>query len=135
MPIALFVTLILLDDQTGAIFAAFGTAGLLMTADFAGTWLRLLVSYAVAGGISAVALLIGWAASSSTVTAVVATAVVAFVLSFVNLFRGTLAVGAPAVLLIFIVAVSIGGTSEEVPGHLAGMLVATVVSILAALLV
>ncbi len=43
------------------------------------------------------------------------TAAVAFSLAFINLLRGTVAVGTPAVLLVFVVAVSIDADRTDFP--------------------
>ena len=135
LPIATATTLYVLDDRVGALFAAFGTVGLLVTADYAGSPLRRLVSYVLTGVAGAAVLVIGWAASQGIASAVVVTAVVAFCLSFVSLLRGMLAVGIPAVLLIYVVAVTVGGPPASLPGYLLAWGVAVVVGTLAALFV
>lgn len=135
LPIATATTLYVLDDQVGTLFAAFGTVGLLVTADYAGSALRRLVSYSLTGLVGAALLVIGWAASQAIVSAVVVTAVIAFCLSFVGLLRGMLAVGIPAVLLIFVVAVTVGGPAADLPGYLLAWGVAVVVSTITALVI
>jgi uncharacterized membrane protein YccC len=133
MPIVVALTLYVADDPRGAIFAGFGTMGLLVNADYAGSWTRRLVSYLATGVAGAAVLLVGWAASSSVVAAVAVTFVVVFALSFIGLLRGMLAVGIPAVTLIYVVAVSIGGPPEAVPDYLLGWSIAVVCSTLIAL--
>jgi uncharacterized membrane protein YccC len=135
MPVVLAITLFVLDDQKGAVYAGFGTAGLLITADYAGSWQRRLTSYLLTGVVGTVVLVVGLAASRSTATAVAVTAVVAFLLAFVSLLRGLLAVGSPAVLLVFIVAVTLGGDQEQIAPDVTAWWVAVIVSTIAALFV
>lgn len=133
MPVALAITLYVVDDPVGAVFAALGTAALLITADFAGTWQRRLGAYVLTGVIGTPVILIGWAASQSAVSAVLTTLVVAFVISFVSLLRGTFAVGAPAVMLTFVVAVTVGGPRDRVPSYLEAWWIAVAICTAAAL--
>ena len=133
LPVALAVTLNVVDDHTGAVFAALGCAAMLITADFAGTLQRRLRAYLLTGLIVTPVILLGWAASHTVVSAVVTTLVVAFGIAFVSLLRGTFAVGAPAVMLTFVVAITLGGPVEAVPGYLEAWWIAVAVSTIAAL--
>ena len=133
LPAALAITLYVVDDPAGAVFAALGTAALLITADYAGTWQRRLRAYAVTGVIGTPIILIGWAAAQTLVSAVLVTLIVAFIIAFVSLLRGTFAVGAPAVMLTFVVTVSLGGRAESIPGYLEAWWIAVAVSTVAAL--
>lgn len=135
LPLALATTLYLLDDTQGVLFAIFGTVGLLVNADFAGTTVQRLGSYLLTGAAGAVAVIVGWAASFNTLLAFVTTLLVAFALSFLNLMRGAIAVGTPAVLLIFVVAVSLESTPSNLGPYLLGWLVAVSISTVTALLV
>jgi len=135
MPVVLAITLFVLDDQKGAVYAGFGTAGLLITADYAGSWQRRLTSYLVTGVIGTVVLVIGLAASTSTALAVATTALVAFLLAFISLLRGLMAVGSPAVLLVFIVAVTLGGDELQMAADVTAWWVAVIVSTIAALVI
>ena len=120
LPVGLALALFVIDDRTGAIFTVFGTIGLLINADFAGSAVQRLGSYLVTGLAGSVVLVLGWATSPTTIMAVVLTVVVAFALSFVNLLRGPIAVGTPAVLLIYVVAVSVDGTPTNLSSYLVG---------------
>jgi hypothetical protein len=133
--VLLAITLFMLDDQKGAVYAGFGTAGLLITADYAGSWQRRLTSYLVTGVIGTVVLIIGLAASTTTALAVAATALVAFLLAFISLLRGLMAVGSPAVLLVFIVAVTLGGDELQMAADVTAWWVAVIVSTIAALVI
>lgn len=134
LPLALATSLYLIDVPAGALFAVFGTVGLLVNADFAGTAGARLASYLLTGGAGTVALSVGWAASFNTAAAVAVTLIVAFVLAFANLLRGRIAVGTPAVLLVFVVAVSIDPSPTSLPAYLVGWWIAVVVSTVTALL-
>ncbi len=133
MPIALAITLNVVDDTVGAVFAALGTAALLITADFAGTWQKRLTAYVVTGIVGTPIIVIGWAASQTLVSAVLVTLVVTFAIAFISLLRGTYAVGAPAVMLTFVVAVTVGGGRENVPNYLGAWWIAVTVCTIAAL--
>jgi uncharacterized membrane protein YccC len=118
--LGLALALFVLDDRTGAIFTVFGTIGLLVNADFAGSAAQRLGSYLLTGLAGSMVLVLGWATSPTTLMAVVLTVAVAFCLSFVNLLRGPIAVGTPAVLLIYVVAVSVDGTPTNLRSYLVG---------------
>lgn len=133
LPVGLAIALFVADDATGAIFTVFGTIGLLINADFAGSGMQRLGSYLATGLAGTVALVLGWAVSPTTVMAVALTVVVAFALSFANLLRGPIAVGTPAVLLIFVVAVSVVGTPTNLRSYLLGWWLAVVVCTVTAL--
>jgi uncharacterized membrane protein YccC len=135
LPLGLAFSLYGLDYTTGSLFTVFGIVGLLVNADFAGSARNRLESYLLTGVAGTISLTLGWAASFNTVAAVLVTAVVAFTLAFVNLLRGTVAVGTPAVLLVFVVAVSIDNTVSSLPSSLVGWWIAVIVSTLTALLI
>jgi len=135
LPLALAISLYVLHDTQGVLFAIFGTVGLLVNADFAGDTVQRLSSYLLTGAAGVVSILLGWAASFNTPVAVAMTLVVAFTLSFVNLMRGSIAVGTPAVLLVFVVAVSLESTTASLGPYLLGWAVAVVISTVTALLV
>jgi len=135
LPLVLAIALYVVHDTQGVLFAIFGTVGLLINADFAGSSLQRLGSYLLTGAAGAVALVVGWAVSFNTPLAVVTTLLVAFTLSFVNLMRGEVAVGTPAVLLIFVVAVSLESTTSSIGPYLEGWALAVVISAITALVV
>ena len=131
LEIAVAITLLGMDSPQAALFAAFGAVGLLLTADFAGTWQRRLAAYLAMGVAGGVIIAIGWAAAQNTVAQVIVTAVVAFVLAFAPVMRGMLAAAAPGLLVVFVVAVTFGGTTADLPMYLAGWAVAVVLSTVA----
>jgi uncharacterized membrane protein YccC len=104
-------------------FAVFGSFALLGLADFGGPMWPRARAYAGAVVIGGGLVALGSAASTATWSAVLATAVVAFVATFLGLFGGYLRAGHTAMLLAFIVAVSIplpsSGLADVLP-RLAG---------------
>ena len=133
LPLGLAIAMYVIDDVSGAVFTVFGIVGLLINADFAGSPVQRLASYLATGAAGTVALVIGWAVSPTTLLAVAVTVLVTFGLAFVNLLRGPIAVGTPAVLLIYVVAVSLVGTSSNLSAYLAGWWIAVVLCTISAL--
>jgi uncharacterized membrane protein YccC len=134
LPVSIAIAMYGFDDLTGAVFAVFGTTGLLVNADFPGSVRQRLTAYLLTGVAGALAIVIGWTASLTLVSAVLVTVLVAFITTFLNVFRGALPLGGGAALLMYVVAVCIGGDPSSVPAYLAGWLVAVVVSTITALL-
>ena len=133
LPITIALVLYPLADKTGAIFAVFGTVGLLINSDFAGSVRARLGAYLLTGVAGSVAVLAGWAASQTLVSAVAVTAVVAFGLTFLSIFRGAVSTASGAVLLLYVLAVCVGGPAGAVPDYLLGWWIAVVVSTITAL--
>ena len=113
LPITIALVLYPLADRTGAIFAVFGTVGLLINADFAGTVRRRVLAYLVTGVAGSLVMVVGWAASLTLVSAVVVTMLVAFALTLVSIFRGSVSSGSAAVLLLYVLAVCVGGPAAD----------------------
>ena len=133
-PVGLALALYVFDDTDGVVFTLFGIVGLLVNADFAGSAAQRLASYLTTGVAGSVVLVIGWAISPTTWMAVTATVLVAFLLSFLNLLRGPIAVGTPAVMLIYVVAVSLESGPGDLGPYLGGWWLAVAVSTATALL-
>lgn len=134
LPISIALVLYPLADRTGAIFAVFGTVGLLINSDFAGSVRARFGAYLLTGVAGSVAVLVGWVASQTLVSAVAVTAVVAFGLTFLSIFRGAVSTASGAVLLLYVLAVCVGGPASAVPDYLLGWWIAVVVSTVTALL-
>jgi uncharacterized membrane protein YccC len=133
LPVGLAITLYVFDDSVGAIFTVFGTVGLLVNADFAGHTLNRLASYLLTGVVGSLTLAIGFYSSFSTPAAAAVTFVVAFALAFANLLRGRIAVATSALLLLFVVSVSLESSTTSLPHYLLGWWVAVVVSTITAI--
>ena len=134
LPISIALVLYPLADKTGAIFAVFGTVGLLINSDFAGSVRARLGAYLLTGVAGSVAILVGWAASLTLTSAVVVTALVAFGLTFLSIFRGAVSTASGAVLLLYVLAVCVSGSMPDIPDYLMGWWIAVVVSTVTALL-
>lgn len=133
LPITIAIVMYPLADTTGAIFAVFGTVGLLINSDFAGTVRRRLLDYLTTGAAGCGAILLGWAASATLVSAVLVTMVVAFTATILGVFRGAVSTGSGAILLLYVLAVAVGGSATDLPDYLLGWAIAVVVSTVTAL--
>jgi uncharacterized membrane protein YccC len=134
LPLTIVIVLYPLANRAGAIFAVLGVVGLLINADFAGTVRSRILAYAATGVAGTAAVLLGWAVSLTLVSAVVVTMVVAFALTLLSIFRGSVSSGTAAVLLLYVLAVCVGGPSSSLPANLLGWWIAVVVSTLTAVL-
>jgi hypothetical protein len=114
-----------------AYFVAFGSFAMLLLVDFQGSIadrVRAQVSLAVA---CMVLITLGTLASRSTPVAVIAMALVAFVILFSGCVSSVLASATTALLLAFILPVSLPGPVSSIPDRIAGWGLAAGVSVLA----
>lgn len=118
----------------GAAYAAFGTFALLAFADFGGPTRDRAGAYLLTGAAGLVAITIGTLAATTIYTAVLATLIVGFVVSYSGVLRGYVAVATTSVLLPFIIAVTAGAGISPLPQRLAAFAVAVVISTAAALI-
>jgi len=135
LPLSLFITMNILGDATAASFAGFGTVGLLMTADYAGSVRQRTIDYLGTGVVVTVLITVGLLFSGNPVIAALGTFVVAFLTYLAGMVRGNVAVGAPAALLLFIVSVCIGTRQASIPDALLSWWVAVVVCTVVAIVV
>lgn len=135
VPTSTWLAAVVLDRPGAAVFAALGTVGLLITTDFAGPWRLRLSSYLTSGLVGTAVIAIGWACASPVWLALAATALVGFAISFAGVMRGGLALGAPALLVVYLVAINLGGPDAALGEYLVGWWIAVAVSTLTALLV
>lgn len=135
LPTAVAICLYVLGDPAGAPFAGFGAVGLLMTADYAGSLRERTVDYLVTGLVVSALIPLGWFVAGSPWAAALATFIVAFLAAMVAMVRGNLAVGAPAALLMFIVAATVGNANTSVRHALIGWWIAVIVCTVVALVV
>lgn len=135
VPLSAWLGSVVLDSPGVGAFAALGTVGLLITTDFAGPWRLRLGSYLTSGVFGTLVVTIGWACADPWWLALLATAVVGFAVSFAGVMRGGLALGAPALMVVYLVAVNLGGPEDALGEYLSGWWVAVAVSTVTALLV
>jgi uncharacterized membrane protein YccC len=114
-----------------ATFAAFGSFAMLLLVDFSGPIRDRLLDQAALGVACAALISLGTLASRTTWVAAVAMAAVAFVVLFAGVVSSVLAGATTALLLSFILPVSLPGTASSIPGRVAGWGLAAVASLFA----
>jgi uncharacterized membrane protein YccC len=129
-PLVFAFALNVLDNPTVATFAAFGTVSMLLFVDFTGPVAVRLESQAglVVGGL--VLVCIGTLASGSVWTATAAMVVVGFGVLFAGIVSSVLAGASTAVLVGFILAVTLPGSVDTIPERLFGWLLAGAASLI-----
>lgn len=135
IPATMVVALYVIPEPVGLVFALFGVTGLIVSADFAGSWQRRSASYLLTGIAGTAVIALGWAADSTVVTAVLATVVIGFALAFVGLLRGKTAAAVPPLQLLLVVVVSVPGGPDVVGHYILGWWIAVVVATVTALVV
>src|SRR4249920_2561953 len=111
-----------------ATFAAFGSFAMLLLVDFTGPMrdrLQAQAALAVVGGVFVCA---GTLASGAAWLAAAAMACVAFGVLFAGVVSSVLAAATPALLLAFILPVSLPGSPSSIPDRLTGWAIASVAS-------
>ncbi|HWC87351.1 MAG TPA: FUSC family protein, partial [Solirubrobacteraceae bacterium] len=118
-------------NPTMAYFVAFGSFAMLLLVDFQGSIRDRLTAQAALGLACAVLISLGTLASESKPVAVVSMAVVAFVILFAGVVSSVLASATTALLLAFILPVSLPGPASQIPDRVAGWGLAAAASLLA----
>ncbi|MDQ6778369.1 MAG: FUSC family protein [Actinomycetota bacterium] len=118
-------------NPTMSYFVAFGSFAMLLLVDFQGSLRDRLSAQATLGLACAVLICLGTLASKSTPAAAVAMTVVAFVILFSGVVSSVLAGATTALLLAFILPVSLPGPASQIPDRVAGWGLAAAVSLLA----
>jgi uncharacterized membrane protein YccC len=114
-----------------AYFVAFGSFAMLLLVDFQGSIFDRLRAQASLGAACVVLIALGTLASRTTALAVIAMVVVAFVILFCTVVSSVLASATTALLLAFILPVSLPGPASAIPDRIAGWGLAAGVSLLA----
>jgi uncharacterized membrane protein YccC len=120
-----------IDNVEIATFAAFGSFALLLLADFSGPMRERLEAQLALGLVGAVFVCIGTLASRNAWLAAAAMLVVAFVVLFSGIVSSVLASASTALLLAFILPVSLIGPASAIPDRLIGWGMASLVSLVA----
>jgi hypothetical protein len=120
-----------IGNAATATFAAFGSFALLLLVDFAGPMRSRLQAQVALALTGAGLICIGTLASRSTVLATVTMGIVAFGVVFAGVVSSTLAGSSTALLLAFILPVSLPGPPSSIPDRLAGWGLAAGASLLA----
>jgi uncharacterized membrane protein YccC len=114
-----------------AYFVAFGSFAMLLLVDFPGSIADRLRAQAALGVACTALICLGTLASRSTASAVIGMAIVALVVLFAGVVSSVLAGATTALLLAFILPVSLAGPASAIPDRIAGWGLAAVVSLLA----
>jgi uncharacterized membrane protein YccC len=112
-------------------FAAFGSFAMLLLVDFTGPIRDRLFAQAALGVSCALLICLGTLTSQSTWLAAVAMAVVAFAALFAGVVSSVLASATTALLLAFILPVSLPGPASSIPDRVAGWGLAATASLFA----
>ena len=120
-----------IGNPTIATFAAFGSFAMLLLVDFTGPMRERLQAQVTLAAVSAVFIAVATLASRSTWLAATTMAVVAFGVLFAGIISSTLAGATTALLLAFILPVSLPGTVSSIPDRLAGWGLASAAGLLA----
>ena len=112
-------------------FVAFGSFAMLLLVDFGGSIVDRARSQAALGVACAVLISLGTLASRSTAVSVIAMFVVAFGVLFAGVVSSVLASASTALLLAFILPVTVPGPASQIPERVEGWGLAAGVSLLA----
>src|SRR5258708_3526076 len=121
----------ILGNPGVATFAAFGSFAMLLLVDFTGPLSQRLQAQAALAVGGAISICIATAASSTPWLAAVAMAAIGFVVLFAGVVSSTLAGASTALLLAFILPVSVPGPVSAIPARLAGWGLAAAASLVA----
>ncbi len=120
-----------IGNPTVSIFAAIGAFAMLLLVDFGGPIRSRLQAQAALAATGAVFVCLGTLASRSSVVAALAMAIVAFGVLFAGVVSSVLAGATVALLLAFILPVSLAGPVSSIPDRLAGWGLASAASFVA----
>ncbi|HEY8755510.1 MAG TPA: FUSC family protein [Candidatus Dormibacteraeota bacterium] len=130
-PAIFAVSLLVIHNLQVATFAVFGCFALLVMADFGGHRPARAVAYVAATIAGAALVALGTAVSPNAGVGAAVMLVVGFTLAFAGVFGGYLAAAQTALLLAFVLSVSIPAPMTAIPTRVGGWLFAGAVSTLA----
>jgi uncharacterized membrane protein YccC len=131
MPTIFAIADLVIGRPTLAIFTAFGSVAMLLFVDFTGSMRERLVAQASLVLVGAVLVTIGTLVSEVVWLAVVTTLVVGFAVLFAGVVSSVLASATTALLLSFILPLSLPGPAGSIPDRLYGWLLAGAASLVA----
>jgi uncharacterized membrane protein YccC len=123
-----------IQDQQTTFLSAFGSFAILVLADFGGPWRKRLAAYLGLTLAGAALITLGTLCSQTPWLAVVAMAVVGFLILLSGVISGYFAAARIAALLTFILPVSIAAPPAAIPARLEGWALAASVGIFAVML-
>ncbi len=118
-----------------ALFAAFGSLGMLVFVSFAGSVRSRFTAYLSLGVGGVVLVTLGTACSGNAWLAAGAMAVVGFLILFSGVINGYFAAGGTAAVLVFVLSVTVPAPVSQIPWRLAGWGLAAGVGLLAVMLI
>jgi uncharacterized membrane protein YccC len=127
-----FAVFVVTDEPAAALFAAFGSFAALVFSDFGGPLPRRLRAYVVLAAVGALLVAAGTAVADTEVLAVVATLVVAFLVTFSGALGGYFAAGGTSATLAFVLAVMTPGIEADLASRELGWLVGVLLAGVAA---
>jgi peroxiredoxin/uncharacterized membrane protein YgaE (UPF0421/DUF939 family) len=134
VPAGLALGLKVFDLPEMGLFAAFGSVALLVFVDFGGERLTRLLAYLALVAVGAVLIAVGTLCSQTTWLAVVAMALVGFVILFAGVLDGYVAAAQNAAILAFVLAAMVPADPSAIPTRLAGWGLAALLSLAAVFL-
>jgi uncharacterized membrane protein YccC len=135
MPSTFGIAQLFFTNGQVSLFAAFGSFALLLLVDFQGRPRTRLASYLVLFAVACGFIALGTAASTHKVPAVVAMAVVGFLVLFSGILSPQAATASTAALLTFVLPVAVAQPPSAIGPRLVGWLLAGAIAIPACLLV
>jgi uncharacterized membrane protein YccC len=131
MPALFALTDKVIGNPNMATFAAFGSFAMLLLVDFSGPMTNRLLDQAALGIVCAALISLATLVSRTTWLAAITMAVFAFAILFAGVVSSVLAGASTALLLSFILPVSVPGTASSIPDRVAGWGLAAAASLLA----
>ncbi len=132
MSVSFLVGIHVVDNSQFAVVAAFTAAAVLGIADFAGTRRQRLQVTATTLAAGAVLLAVGTAVSTNTAAASLTMFVVTLVVSYTAVFSGSFAAASSAVVVFYVVATGVEGSTSVIPSREAGLAFGGALSLVAA---
>ena len=131
VPAAFAIGLKVFELPQMALFGAFGSLGMLLFVDFAGTRRMRLLAYLATVLVGCVTISIGTLCCHSTWLAVVVMALVGFGILFAGVIDGYIAAASLVLILTFVIAAMVEANASEIPDRLAGWGLAALFSLIA----
>jgi uncharacterized membrane protein YccC len=131
VPAAFALALKVFELPQMALFAAFGSLGLLIFVDFGGTHRMRFLAYLATIAAGTVTISLGTLCSQTTWLAVVVMALIGFAILFAGVIDGYIAAASLVLILTFVIATMVQADAGEIPDRLAGWGVGGLFSLIA----
>ncbi len=135
VPTIAFLVSRVANDPEGVVYGSLLATAILGLSDFSGPWNVRVFGPIATAGFAALAVVVGILASANLVSVVVVTLIIGSSLAFLPTLRGLPAAGAPAVLLMYAIAITTDVQLAEMPDVLIGLGIGTAVTSLVLLIV